>query len=115
MAFGVAPVSCNVSEKCASRVKDFVATKLEEGMVAGDVVLWYDWMQSMSFPQAHIETNLMFYGPQRKEVSVFGCFIAQCHSDGHTTLKNVIIVTDVRDHTCEAAVCLVGLCKQISG
>ena len=89
-----------------------MAGLVEGGLVAGEVLLRCDWMQSMSFPQAHTETNTMFYGPQRKEVAVFGCFVAQRHLDGRPTLKNVVIVTDVLDHTCEQATCLMEKCKE---
>lgn len=43
---------------------------------------------------------------------MFGCFVAQRHADGSLTLKNVVIVTDVLDHTCEMAACLVEKCKE---
>ena len=43
---------------------------------------------------------------------MFGCFTAQRHLDNRVTFKNVVIVTDVRDHTCEMAGHLVEKCKE---
>ena len=87
--------------RCAERVKDFVARLLVGGPSPGEVLLWYDWMQSMSLHQARIETNSMFYGPQKKASSAFGRFTAQCHSNGHVTHKSLTIITDVLAVTVE--------------
>ena len=43
---------------------------------------------------------------------MFGCFTAQRHLDNRVTFKNVVIVTDVRGHTCEMAGHLVEKCKE---
>ena len=59
-------------------------------------------MQSMSVPQAHVEANIMPYGPQREEVAFLGCFIAK-----RLIFKIVVVARDERDHTCEVAGCLV--------
>ena len=54
------------SIRCADRVKDFVANLVSDGSGLGEVVVWYDWMPSMSFPQAHVEINLMFTAPSAR-------------------------------------------------
>ena len=62
--------------------------------------MWSDWMQNLSFPLAHVGANTMFYGTARMEVAVFGVHIVQNHGGAKgVTIKSVVAVTDIIDHT----------------
>ena len=64
------------------------------GLGCNEAVLWYDWAQGWSLPQAHEELNTMFYGTARMPLSLFGCVLLQKLGDGSIRRKNLAIVTD---------------------
>ena len=72
----------------------------------GVCFILYDWMQTTSLPQAHCETSEMFHEGAQKELAVFGGVLHQRTLAGVLHKHQIVIVTDVRDHTCAGAVAL---------
>ena len=47
----------------------------KRSLQAGQAMLWMDYKQKFSVPQAGTQTSEMFYGNQRKELTVFGIIV----------------------------------------
>ena len=52
------------------------------GLQRGECIVWYEWAQGISLPQAHLQTNTMFYGTGCLPLCIFGCVIVQRLLDG---------------------------------
>ena len=65
-----APIRITVtSSRTANRVKHSVRNLLHSGLRVGHVLLWFDWMQSMTLPLVHEATSASYYGNARHEVA----------------------------------------------
>jgi len=98
--------------RSSCRVRDFVSSLVNGGLGLNEVLIWYDWAQGVSLPQSHLETNTMFYGNARHQLGLFGCVIMQRLASGVIRTKNIVIITDILDHTCQFATVLLERCQK---
>lgn len=55
----------------ADRQGSFVRDLTTGGLAPNEVRLWYDWAQSWSLPQAHVELNTMVHGAARAYLDAY--------------------------------------------
>ncbi len=96
LKFAVWPGVCLARSK--ERQKEWVSKLTNGDLPENEMVIWYDWMQSMSLPLANRETSTMWFAPSRFECSVFGACVWR-KQGGMMKRTNVIIVSDILDHT----------------
>lgn len=66
------------SVRSAERLRESVRQERDQ-LPVGHVLVWFDWMQNVTLPLAHIELGDMFYGTDRMSNSVFGAYVLQNH------------------------------------
>ena len=70
----------------------------KRNMERGDVILWMDYKAKFSLPCASVETSDMYWGSQRKELTVFGIVVADFLAD-EVRQQNIFYISSIIENT----------------
>ncbi|CAJ1447063.1 unnamed protein product [Effrenium voratum] len=69
-----------------------------EALSEEQVLLWSDYKQNLSLPQANVQTGDMFYGTSRMELTCWGCLLFQ-RKGGVLNKKHIVILSSIIEHS----------------